>query len=67
MRLRINGELSDVTATTVADVLRDRLGPAAGPGIAVALNGEVVPRTEWQTTPVGELDRIELLSAAQGG
>lgn len=36
-------------------------------GIAVALNGEVVPRSDWQSTFVKAADQIEVLTAAQGG
>jgi sulfur carrier protein len=34
---------------------------------AAARNGEVVPRSAWPLTPLAEGDRIELLTAAQGG
>jgi sulfur carrier protein len=40
---------------------------AAERGVAVALNGEVVPRTEWQSTRLREGDRLEVLTAKQGG
>jgi sulfur carrier protein len=36
-------------------------------GLAVAVNGEVVPRTGWSATPLRPGDRVEVLSAAQGG
>jgi sulfur carrier protein len=36
-------------------------------GVAVALNGEVVPRTDWTSTIVREADRVEVLTAVQGG
>jgi sulfur carrier protein len=36
-------------------------------GLAVAVNGEVVPRTGWPATVLREGDRVEVLSAAQGG
>jgi sulfur carrier protein len=51
----------------VAELL-DRLGhPADGSGIAVALNGEVVPRSAWSTTGLDPGDRLEVLGASQGG
>ena len=40
---------------------------AAGRGIAVAVNGEVVPRSDWPGTPLADGDRVEVLSATQGG
>jgi sulfur carrier protein len=36
-------------------------------GLAVAVNGEVVPRTVWLTTTVRDGDRVEVLAATQGG
>lgn len=36
-------------------------------GIAVARNGEIVPRGQWEETPLVEGDRIEIVTAAAGG
>ncbi|MEV0268469.1 sulfur carrier protein ThiS [Hamadaea sp. NPDC050747] len=36
-------------------------------GVAVAVNGEVVPRGEWDTCLLADGDSVEILSAAQGG
>jgi sulfur carrier protein len=36
-------------------------------GVAVAVNGEVVPRTAWAQTPLRAGDRVEVLTATQGG
>ncbi len=36
-------------------------------GIAVARNREVVPRSEWTTTPLAPRDVIEIVTAAAGG
>jgi sulfur carrier protein len=36
-------------------------------GIAVARNGEVVPRSAWPDTVLGSGDRIEIVTAAAGG
>ncbi len=41
--------------------------PADGRGVAVALDGEVVPRGEWSRTPVREGQQVEVLHAVQGG
>ena len=40
---------------------------AAPRGIAVAVNGEVVPRSAWEATGLQPGDRVEVLTAAQGG
>lgn len=64
----LNGESSDVPAgETVAAVLaRLDLSPAAH-GVAVAVDGEVVPRAEWESFELGEHARVEVLTAMQGG
>ncbi|UNO42560.1 sulfur carrier protein ThiS [Streptomyces sp. MST-110588] len=36
-------------------------------GVAAALNETVVPRGQWPATPLGEGDRVEVLTAVQGG
>ena len=41
--------------------------PASGRGVAVAVDAEVVPRTEWETHELTEGARVEVLRAIQGG
>ncbi len=68
MRLVVNGrptELDD--GTTIVDVLVAMGRDVSARGVAVALNGEVVPKGQWKTTEVGDGDRIEVLSAVGGG
>ncbi|ROO83872.1 sulfur carrier protein [Actinocorallia herbida] len=71
MRVHVNGDLRDLAAgTTVADVVAGTAGRSAaaeGRGIAVALNDEVVRRAAWPATPVNEGDRVEIITAVQGG
>ena len=68
MNVVINGQERDMTdGSTVADVLRTLGRDPGGRGIAVALNGEVLPRSGWERDRVAEGDRIEVLSATQGG
>ena len=77
LRVSINGESHELaTGTTVADVVAELAprtdGDAAAPeararGIAVAVNDEVVPRTAWPDTVLAEADRVEVLTAVQGG
>jgi sulfur carrier protein len=50
---------------TVAELLSELVLPAKG--IAVAVNGEVVSRGDWPTHQLHDGDRVEVLSAAQGG
>jgi sulfur carrier protein len=41
--------------------------PAAGRGVAVAVDAEVVPRTEWDTHELTDGAQVEVLRAIQGG
>jgi sulfur carrier protein len=55
---------------TVADAVArlTTAGPAAaGRGIAVAVNGEVVRRADWPATRLAPGDEVEVLTAVQGG
>ena len=52
---------------TVADAVRQAGAAADARGVAVALDGEVVPRGSWQTTELGEGGQVEVLHAVQGG
>jgi sulfur carrier protein len=38
-----------------------------GRGLAVAVEGEVVPRRRWESVELGEGQRVEVLHAVQGG
>jgi sulfur carrier protein len=64
----LNGEHCDLGAgATVAEVLA-RLGlQVDARGVAVAVDGEVVPRAAWGSFAVGEDARVEVLTAMQGG
>jgi len=67
MNVTVNGNTRDTpTGSTVDDVVRE-LSPATDRGLAVAVNGEVVPRYRWPATPLSEGDSIEILTAVQGG
>ncbi len=68
MRVVLNGsetELSD--GATVAAALESLDLPAAGRGVAVAVDAEVVPRGQWAATELHDGARVEVLRAIQGG
>jgi sulfur carrier protein len=52
---------------TVGALVAVMAGSVGGRGIAVAVNGEVVPRSAWDDTGLEPGDRVEVLTAAQGG
>jgi sulfur carrier protein len=81
MRIVLNGESRDLAAgVTVAEAVdvataggrgsassRDRDGAPSHSGLAVAVDGEVLPRGEWELTRLHEGQRVEVVRAVQGG
>lgn len=65
MKVKINNSEVDVQATTVAQLAAERQLPEKG--VAVAINNEMVPRTEWDSHAVKEGDDIVILKAFCGG
>jgi sulfur carrier protein len=66
MNISVNGEHQEIASGTPLDVLVRSLTPAPS-GVAAALNETVVPRAEWPSTSLSEGDRVEVLTAVQGG
>jgi sulfur carrier protein len=68
VKVVLNGETAELAdgATVLAAVESLDL-PAAGRGVAVAVDAEVVPRTQWRTHKLDEGARVEILRAIQGG
>ncbi|HVR06274.1 MAG TPA: sulfur carrier protein ThiS [Solirubrobacteraceae bacterium] len=66
--IRLNGEPSELDAgETVAGALAHlQLAPDAQ-GVAVAVDGEIVPRSRWATFALVADARVEVLTAMQGG
>jgi sulfur carrier protein len=72
MKVVVNGTLEDLPeGATVADAVDQVLPPPgndrARAGMAVALNGEVVLRGDWETIRLSPDDRVEVLAPIQGG
>jgi thiazole synthase len=67
MRIELNGEPHEMTdGSCLADAARTA-GAEGAHGVAVALDGEVVPHAEWAATPLAEGSKVEVLAAIQGG
>jgi sulfur carrier protein len=63
----LNGERRELVEPATIDAAVRAAGAPDGRGVAVALDGEVVPRGEWSTTEVHEGQEVEVLHAVQGG
>ncbi|WP_307129001.1 sulfur carrier protein ThiS [Streptomyces sp. B1I3] len=64
--MSVNGRARSVAAGTALDSLVAGLTGARS-GVAAALNEAVVPRGEWSATVLADGDRVEVLTAVQGG
>jgi len=64
----LNGQPTRVAAgSTVADLVRGLLEDADPKGVAVAVDRCVIPRSEWDCTPVPPGALVEVVGAAAGG
>jgi sulfur carrier protein len=66
MTVLVNGERRSLEPPLALDALVATLTSAPS-GVAVALNDTVVPRTRWGGTVLADGDRVEILTAVQGG
>ncbi len=64
MNVIVNGNVADVKAATLA-ALHSELGLPAM--VAIALDGKVVPRSEWISTPLREGCKLVIIKVACGG
>jgi thiazole synthase len=73
MKIKLNGEPReierppDLGPPDLADVVEMAGGDPDRRGMAAALDGEVVPRSEWGQTPVADGSEVEVVAAIQGG
>jgi sulfur carrier protein len=65
--IRVNGESEPLLVWTIELLLAEKALDTGQRGIAVALNGVVVPRAAWRETPLKPGDSIEIVRARQGG
>jgi thiazole synthase len=68
VRIRLNGEDTILPDGATVTAAVSAAGAQAGPrGLAVAVDGEVVPRGEWDGTELAEGQNVEVVAAIQGG
>lgn len=66
MTITVNGELRSLAPGTAVGAVIVSLG-AGATGTAVAVNGEVVPRSDWRARQLADGDSVEVLTAVPGG
>ena len=68
MEVFLNGVQRDLgDGAKVRDAVVAAGAPDEGRGVAVALDGEVVPRGRWDEQTLADGQRIEVVQAVQGG
>ena len=67
MIITVNGDRGRRSRRHLAGGSARRSGHAVRRGLAIAMNGEVVPRGRWAEQLVSDGDVVELLAATQGG
>ncbi len=65
-RIHVNGKEEQVEVATVAELLAQR-GIKRAKGVAVAVNGAVVPQSAWDRASIGAGDRVEIVKPFGGG
>ncbi|HEY6703278.1 MAG TPA: sulfur carrier protein ThiS [Xanthobacteraceae bacterium] len=63
----MNGQDEPLIAATLAALLEEKAIDTGQRGIAVAVNGAIVPRAAWPQTPLRPGDTVEIVRARQGG
>jgi len=68
MKIELNGKPAELAdSATLVEAAAAAGAPESRRGVAIALDGEVVPASEWGSTPLREGAAVEVLAAIQGG
>ena len=68
MNIKVNSETKEVSpGLTLHQLLLELEIDPSKPGIAVAIDQEVILRTQWGETEIQQDSEIEIIRAAQGG
>ncbi len=67
MRIVLNGEPRELEPGMTVGAAVDLSGAPSRTGVAVAVDGEVVPRGRWDSLTLEDGQQVEVLQAVQGG
>lgn len=67
IEILLNGQPTTCPDGERVGALVDRLRPEGRKGVAVAVDGEVIRRADWDTIQLSQGARVELVGAVQGG
>ena len=65
--IRVNGQDEPLSVATLLALLEEKAVDTGQRGIAVAINGAMVPRAAWAQTTLRPGDSVEIVRARQGG
>lgn len=65
MNIKINNKSTDTQSVNLAALAAELELPQKG--VAVAVNNRMIPRTDWEATPLAENDNVVIIKAACGG
>lgn len=67
IEITVNGETMHIDTNTIVSELLQNLGITDHKGVAIAINEEVVPRSQWSVKMLSSKDRIIVIKATAGG
>jgi sulfur carrier protein len=68
MTVEVNGRVMELAdGAVLSQAVSEAGAEVQTKGVAVAVDGEVVPRSAWQSTQLREGQKIEVVGAIQGG
>lgn len=67
MTVYLNNKPVEVETNSHVATLLHKQGLANAGGIAVAVNNTVIPKSDWENTPLNENDKLMIITATAGG
>lgn len=66
MNITLNGETTVIATTQTLERLLSSMDVKFA-GVAIVINGNVIPKSQWQATQINDGDAIDIFSAVAGG
>jgi len=66
MEITVNGEIKIVESESLSLLINNLLGEKTN-GIAIAVNQDIIPKSNWQSSTLKEKDSVLIIKATQGG
>jgi sulfur carrier protein len=67
MNITVNNEVYELAEGSSLEAVIGQLQIPETKGIALALNEEIIPKSEWQKVNISEGDKIIIIGAVAGG